>query len=481
VKRLGGWDAMLLYSETPDVHMHTLKVAVIDATDFEGDYSFDRFCSILHRRLHLLEPLRYRLVDIPFQLHRPMWLENCEIDFDYHVRRARVASPGGRRELDGVIGEIASTPLDRSRPLWEFHFVEGMANGRFAVVGKVHHALADGIASGNMMARAMDLRGSVQDERDRYVTDVPPSKGELLREAGRDHLHQIAQLPRLVRHTVSGVARVRRRHREEPGGDEEAAFARNFHPPATFINHVISSRRTFATAAMALADVKQTSKHLGVTINDLVLAMSAGALRELLLRYDGHADEPIIASVPTSLDTSPDRVIGNRLGGMLVSLPVQVTDPLERVRLVHLATGIAKANYLLLGPDLMSRWMAYLPPALAPPAFRWLSRREAQNKLFNVPISNVPGPRERGRIAGAPLSEIYSVGPLVAGAGMNITVWSYVDQINISVITDDRTLDDTHEATDAMIHAFAEIRSAAGLSDALTQVGTAMAQASSVG
>jgi diacylglycerol O-acyltransferase len=106
VKRLGGWDAMLLYSETPNVHMHTLKVAVIDATDFEGDYSFDRFRSILHRRLHLLEPLRYRLVDIPFKLHRPMWLENCEIDLDYHVRRARVASPGGRRELDEVIGEI---------------------------------------------------------------------------------------------------------------------------------------------------------------------------------------------------------------------------------------------------------------------------------------------------------------------------------------------------------------------------------------
>jgi diacylglycerol O-acyltransferase / wax synthase len=176
-----------------------------------------------------------------------------------------------------------------------------------------------------------------------------------------------------------------------------------------------------------------------------------------------------------------DRVTGNRLGGMLVSLPVQVTDPLERVRLVHLATGIAKANYLLLGPDLVSRWTAYLPPALSPPAFRWLSRREAQNKLFNVPISNVPGPRERGRIAGAPLSEIYSAGPLVAGSGMNITVWSDVDQINISVIADDHTLDDTHEATDAMIHAFAEIRSAAGLCAALTQVGTAMAQASSVG
>src|ERR1700730_9039310 len=124
VKRLNGWDAMLLYSETPNVHMHTLKVAVIDAAAFEGDFSFDLFRRTLCRRLHLLEPLRYQLVDIPFKLHRPMWLENCEIDLDYHLRRVRVGAPGGRRELDDIIGEIASTPLDRSRPLWEFHFVE---------------------------------------------------------------------------------------------------------------------------------------------------------------------------------------------------------------------------------------------------------------------------------------------------------------------------------------------------------------------
>jgi diacylglycerol O-acyltransferase / wax synthase len=478
VKRLNSWDAMLLYSETPNVHMHTLKVAVIDAADFQGDFSFDLFRRTLCRRLHLLEPLRYQLVDIPFKLHRPMWLENCEIDLDYHLRRVRVGAPGGRRELDEVVGEIACTPLDRSRPLWEFHFVEGMANDRVAVIGKVHHALADGVASANLMARAMDLRGSVQDERDLYATNSPPTKAQLLRAAVRDHLQQFGKLPVLVKNTVGGISRVRRRSQER---DEEPELARNFHPPETFMNHVVSPGRTFASATLALSDVKQTSKHLGVTINDLVLAMSAGALRELLLRYDGRADEPIIASVPASLDTSPDRITGNELGGMLVSLPVQIADPLERVRLTHLATGIAKENYHLLGPAIGSRWSAYLPPALAPPAFRWLSKREAQNKLLNIPISNVPGPRERGRLGGATMSEIYSVGPLVAGSGMNITVWSYVDQINISVIAAAPTLDDTHEATDAMIHAFAEIRSAAGLCAALTQVGTAMAQASSVG
>src|SRR6202044_494369 len=157
VKRLNGMDAMLLYSETPNMHTHTLKVAIIDPSGGDADFSFDDFRRHLRRRLHLLEPLRYKLVDIPWRLHHPMWLENCDVDLDYHLRRVQVPAPGGGRELDAVIGEVASTPLDRSRPLWEFHFAEGLAGGRFALIGKIHHALADGVASVNLLARAMDL------------------------------------------------------------------------------------------------------------------------------------------------------------------------------------------------------------------------------------------------------------------------------------------------------------------------------------
>ena len=124
------------------------------------------------RRLHLLEPLRYRLVDIPWRLHHPMWMEDCPVDLDYHLRRVRVPAPGGRRELDQVIGEIASTPLDRSRPLWEFYFAEGMAEDRFALIGKVHHTLADGVASANLLARLMDLAGSAHDEQDEAPPDL---------------------------------------------------------------------------------------------------------------------------------------------------------------------------------------------------------------------------------------------------------------------------------------------------------------------
>jgi hypothetical protein len=164
---------------------------------------------------------------------------------------------------------------------------------------------------------------------------------------------------------------------------------------------------------------------------------------------------------------------------MAVSLPTHVADPLERVRLTSLGTMIAKENNELFGPEVYGRLIDYLPPLAAPSAFRWLAQRDAHNKLFNIPISNVAGPRTRGHFAGAPVSEIYSAGPLIPACGINITVWSYVDQLNISVIADDRTLRDTHEATAAMTHAFCEIRTAAGLSGKLTEIDTAMPQVAS--
>ena len=200
-------------------------------------------------------------------------------------------------------------------------------------------------------------------------------------------------------------------------------------------------------------------------------------MRQLLLRYGGRADQPIIASVPTSLDASPDRLSGNELSAMNLSLPVHIDDPLERVRLTSVATTIAKEDIRLLGPTVLESWVAYLPPALSPPWYRWRSRREARHKLLNLPVSNVPGPRARGTIAGAIASEIYSVGPLVAGCAMNITVWSYVDQLNVSVLTDDQTLNDPHEATDAIVDAFVDIRRAAGLSTEMTELVSCMAPA----
>ena len=472
MKRLSGWDAVLLYSETPNVHMHTLKLAVIELDELKGRrFGVEEFREVIHGRLYKLEPFRYQLIDIPLKMHHPMWRENCEVDLDYHVRPYRVDSPGGRRQLDEAVGRIASTPLDRSKPLWEMYFIEGLANGRIAVLGKIHHALADGVASANLLARGMDLQDGPQSDSDSYATDPAPSTGELVRTALADHVRHIGRLPGVMRYTAQGIGRVRKSTKKF-----SAELTRPFTPPPTFMNHKVDAVRKFATATLALADVKETAKHLGVTINDMVLAISAGALRGLCLKYDGNADHPLLASVPVSFDFSRDRISGNYFSGVMMVLPIELDDPLERVQAVHDGAVDAKETHQLMGPELVSRWSSYFPPAPAEALFRWLAEKDGQNKVLNLPISNVPGPREPGRVGGALVTEIYSVGPLTTGSGLNITVWSYVDQLNISVLSDGATLDDPHELTDAMIEAFIEIRRAAGLSEELTVVEKAMAQ-----
>ena len=161
---------------------------------------------------------------------------------------------------------------------------------------------------------------------------------------------------------------------------------------------------------------------------------------KLSLKYDGHADHPLLASVPVSFDFSRDRISGNYFTGVMMVVPIELEDPLERVQAVHDAAVDAKETHHLMGPELVSRWSAYFPPAPAERLFRWLAEKDGQNKVLNLPISNVPGPREYGRVGGALVTEIYSVGPLTTGSGLNITVWSYVDQLNISVLSDGATL-----------------------------------------
>jgi diacylglycerol O-acyltransferase len=465
VKRLSGWDQLLLCSETPNVHQHTLKVAIVDTAEFEGEPTFDAFREVFRSRLPALDPLRFQLVHTPWRLHRPMWRENTAVDLDYHLQPVRVPAPGGRRELDAMIGAIASRSLDRRLPLWQLYFAEGLTDNKIAVIGKVHHVLADGVASANLMARAMEWPGSQPLEQEPLPSAPPPATAELLKFAARDHVMRLRTLPSAIRDGVVGAYRLQRRSRQR---HRHPDLADPFDPLPTFLNHKLSPARTFASATLPLADVKAISKKLDVTINDVVLTIAAGGLRRLLLNYGESADGPLIASVPTATDVSPDRITGNALATMLVSLPVQIDDPMERLRLIRTSTRIAKEDHELLGPTLVGQWLEFVPPALTRMVFRWMSRREAPNQLFNVIVSNVPGPRERGRIAGAVVTEIYSVGPLAAGSALNVTVWSYVDQLTISVLSDDCTFRDTHDVTEAFVAAFTELRegaAAAGTTD----------------
>src|ERR1700712_1482269 len=304
--------------------MHTLKLAVIDISELKGrQFGIDEFRQVIHGRLYKLDPFRYELVDIPFKFHHP---------------------------------------------LWEMYFIEGLANDRIAVLGKIHHALADGVASANLLARGMDLQES--NDRDSYETDPAPTRPELFRTAFADHMRQIGRFPGVVRYTAQGMNRVRKSNKKL-----SPELTRPFTPPPSFMNHMVDGERRFATATLALADVKETAKHLGVTINDMVLAISGGALRELSLKYDGHADHPLLASVPVSFDFSRERISGNYFTGVMMVVPIEIEDPLQRVQAVHDAAVDAKETHHLMGPELVSRWSAYFPPAPAEALFRSLGRK----------------------------------------------------------------------------------------------------------
>ena len=212
MKRLNGVDALMLYSETPEIHMHTLKIGVLDVSGVEGGFSFELFRDVAYSRLMALAPLRFQLVEIPLKLHHPMWVQLPTSTSTTTCAR-RGCRPGGRRELDQLIGEIASTPLDRSRPLWEMYIAEGLAENRIAIIHKVHHVLADGVASANQMGMALEPK-----QRAHLAVpssaDEPLARAGLLRAATRDHVGLIRKLPRLVKETATGVSRVRRRSKE---------------------------------------------------------------------------------------------------------------------------------------------------------------------------------------------------------------------------------------------------------------------------
>jgi diacylglycerol O-acyltransferase len=447
---------MLLYSETPNVHMHTIKVGIIDPSAFDGEPTIEVFREILRARMHKLDPMRFQLVEIPFKFHHPMWRERVDVDLEYHVRPLTLPAPGGRRELDEVIGEVASTQLDRGKPLWVMYFVDGLADGSVAVINKMHHALADGVASGNLIACAMDLQ-NCKDETQNYEIDPEPSRSELITTALQDHIRQVGRLPATIRYTAEGIGRIRRSSRKV-----SELLRGPFTPPSTFMNHALSPERRFASTTLPFGDVRAVSKRLSVTINDILLAISAGAVRRLLLKYDGQADSPLLVSVPMSIDTDPARVWGNKFTTVAIPVPTHIADPIERVHEVHTAAASAKETHKLVGLELLARWAAYFPPG---PLQAYSHRQALSEKpaaMPNFAVSNVAGPRERGTVAGAVVREFYSVGPLITGSGVNITVWSYADQLSISVLTDGVTTDDPHEITDALIDAFVELRSAVG-------------------
>lgn len=462
MERLTGIDASFLYAETPTVHMHTIKVAVLQPAP-GVDYSIERVKADLRERLHLLPPFRRRLVEVPFGFHHPVWIDDPDFDLDRHVRRATVPAPGGPREVDAVVSEIASVPLDRRRPLWELSFLEGLADGRVVAVGKIHHAVADGVAVAGLLANVMapDLAGLADAAAPRWTPEPMPSRARLLRDAVGDHRRQIARLPGLLARTARNLVAAGRRRRTvavaPPVPMRDA--------PRTSLNGSLTARRTFISTALPLDDVRRVRAALGVTVNDVLLALVAGSLRAWLAARGERPALPLVAEVPVGTDPpGTRRLAGNRLSNIFTTLCTDVADPVARLRRIRDVMQVAKELHEVMGADLFASWIAYAPPRLTAAWMRLYTRLHLVRRHappINVIVSSVPGPRVPLAWPGGALEAIYSVGPLIEGAALNVTAWSYVDRLCVGALTCPDLVPDPQAITDGLHAALAELVTAA--------------------
>ncbi len=469
MQRLSRTDAGFLAAETPEWHMHVGVLATFGA-DTAGRVGPEQIRRLVTGRLALLGLFRRRVVEMPGRLDRPMWEDVPEIDVDAHVRQATVGPPGDERRLDALVGDIFGRPLDRSRPLWELWRIDGLCDGGIALLLKIHHACIDGLHAAEFASLIFDVAPDAPLERPELApSPAPPSDG---RHSYVAHTAiAVATTPVRAARLATDVVRAAPRLIRFALSRARAASLLPFEAPASLLNGTLTPRRGFAFASVPLADVHAVREAFGVSVNDVVLAVFSGSLRRYLVARDALPRRTMVAQVPMAIrrddrEVDPDVVPGNLLSAMGAALPVNLDGPGDRLRAVHASTQSARALHRALGDDLLADLVAVPPPVVLSALVRVYRRLRLDTRLppiFNAIVSNVPGPPVPLYCSGARLTHAYLLGPLLVGGGLNLTVISYVDSIDIGIVVCPDVVDDASEIADAMAPSLAELVDAAAL------------------
>jgi len=438
--RVSGIDAAFLYGETPSWHMHVSAVVVVDPTTATRPFTLDAFARHLESRLHLVPQFRWRLVEVPLGLDRPVFVEDHTFDLANHLHRITLPAPGGDEQLGNLVGDLVGRKIDRRRPLWEMWLVEGLTGGRKAVVAKIHHAIVDGITGSEIATLLMDLEadppppattGPAPVAENIDVAGADPTPAELvvrgLTYAALTPVRTGQFLVQTVRQAAQFVP-LRRRPRPAPVP---------FQAPRVSFNAELTPRRRFAFTSVPLADVRRLKDRAGVKVNDVVLALCAGALRRYLLNRRELPDVPLVAQVPVSMRSAGDSEVGTKVAAMFTSLATDVADPAERLAAIAEGTRSAKEMQQALAAEKIMGISETAPPALIDLAARMYTLAGLDRglpPLMNTIISNVPGPPFPIWCAGSPVEALYPMGPLLYGCGLNITVFSYRQQVDVGFL-----------------------------------------------
>jgi diacylglycerol O-acyltransferase / wax synthase len=456
MQRLTGLDAGFLSMETSTAPMHVAGLAIFDASEVGERFDVQHLRKVYEPRLHLAAPFRRRLREVPFGLHHPLWIEDPDFDIGWHLRHVAVPAPGGPRELAELAARLNAIPLDRSRPLWEMWLIDGVAGGHVAVLSKVHHAAIDGASGNEITVATLDLSpegNEVPPPEKEWEPDSIPSDAEMLAHATRSLLTSPIGMVKATRRSIDSALGRRALPRT-------AAPPSPFAAPKTSINGPLSRQRVFAATSLSLPAVKAIKAHHDVKVNDVVLALCAGALRRWFDERGEDLSGPLVAMVPVSVRTESEKgAMGNRVSSMLVSLATEVSDPAVRLQVIGDATREAKERHAI-GADALTDWAEFAAPALLGRAARLYSRMQLANRhrpVFNVTISNVPGPPFPLYSAGARLVANYPMGPIFDGAGLNMTVMSYMDQLDFGLQGDPQLLGDPWILAGHLEEALAEL------------------------
>ncbi len=445
VKRLSGMDAMFLSMEGATAWpQHTLGLMIMDPSSVPG-FGFDTLRNHVESRLDGLPQFRRRIQEVPFRVDRPVWVDDPDFRLDAHLHRAALPSPGGPAELAEVIGVILARPLNRLLPLWEGWYLEGLEGGRVAFIAKTHHAIVDGVSGAGLASVLCDVAPEPAQLPSKTADGQAAPRRSSVELLVRGALSAAVSPPRLaqyLRQTIGGaITTISHLRRPEPP-------PRPLSAPRVSFNGAIGPRREFAYCSLPLDDVKRVKNHFGAKVNDVILAIVAGAIRDYLVKRDALPQRPLLATVPMSTRRPEDVELGNLVHPMVASLATDIDDPVARLAAIHRGMNSAKD----LAEDLTRKQTVGLtdiaPPLLFGALLRAYQAANFEQRLplhTNLIISNVPGPPSQLFLAGARVEHIVPVGPLAVGMGLNVTVFSYGDYVDVGVQADPELVDDAWE------------------------------------
>jgi diacylglycerol O-acyltransferase len=459
--RLTGLDSSFLHLETPSAHMHVAGVMLFDGSPPEHP----ELVEAIERRLHLVPRYRQKLAFVPLGQGRPRWVDDPHLNLDYHVRSTALPAPGSEDQLKALAGRVFSQRLDRDKPLWELWVVEGLDGGeRFAMLSKTHHALVDGISGVDIISVLFDTSpepSAPPDPGKRWLPRPLPSRSQLLAEALIERATIPGEVVRGVRAAFRGPLRIAQSAVNALAGVGAMAWAgMNPAPPSPY-NTGIGPHRRFTWARVALPDVKAIKDSLGGTVNDVMLAIVAGALgRDLRRRGVDVRGLELKVMVPVSVRGDAARgALGNQVAAMMAPLPVGHDDAVTRFETVSTSMRRLKEGGQAVGAQVLTELAGFAPPNIMSQASRLMVRQ----RFFNLVVTNVPGPQFPLYLMGREMIEAFPMVPLVDGQALGVAIMSYNGHINFGLVGDYEVMYDLDQLAKDFRASLLELADAAGV------------------